>query len=136
MLQLYFLSILCNGIAGFLFVYGDAFESGSAEGSLKSPSFSGSFQLIVGIVAVITGLLKLLSPVRVPILGDLLPAVAGIVSGFMLVYGFYRNRGSGVEGEGKIDHFGDILLRHKKPIGIACIAVAVLHFLFPYALFL
>jgi len=136
MLQLYFLSILCNGLAGFLFLYGDTFESRSAESGSRTPSLNGGFRLIVGIVTVVTGLLKLLAPVRVPILGDLLPAVAGVVAGFMLVYGFYRDHASGGDGEGKMDRVGNVLLQHKKQVGIACLVVAVLHFLFPHALFL
>jgi len=136
MLQLYFLSILCNGLAGFLFVYGDAFEGRPAENNLKSPSFNGGFRLIVGIVTAVTGLLKLLAPVRVPILGDLLPAVAGIVAGFMLVYGFYRDHSTRTDAEGKIDRVGNVFLQYKKQVGIACIVIAVLHFLFPGALFL
>ena len=134
MLQLYFLSILCNGLAGFLFLYGDAFEGKSVES--KSSYFNGGFRLIVGIVTAVTGLLKLLAPVRVPILGDLLPAAAGLVAGFMLVYGFYREQGSGDDDGGNVDRIGGLFLKQKKPIGIACIAIAALHFLFPYALFL
>ena len=136
MLQLYFLSILCNGIAGFLFVYGDALE-GKSDDDAKSSTFAGGFKLIVGIVAAVTGVLKLLMPVRgVPILGDLLPAVAGMIAGFMLVYGFYRDNVSKSDDAGKLDMFGGALIVYKKPIGIACIAVAVLHFLFYGALFL
>ena len=132
---MYFLSILCNGIAGFLFVYGDVFEGKGDDA--KSSSFAGGFKLIVGIVAAVTGVLKLLMPVRgVPILGDLLPAVAGMVAGFMLVYGFYRDNVSKSDESGKLETFGSALLVYKKPIGIACIAVAVLHFLFYGALFL
>jgi len=128
---------LCNGIAGFLFVYGDAFEGKSDDG-LKSSSFAGGFKLIVGIIAAVTGILKLFDPVReqVPILGDLVPAVTGIVAGFMLVYGFYRDNVSKADDSGKLDMAGNVLILYKKPIGIACIAVAVLHFLFYGALFL
>ena len=128
---------MCNGIAGFLFVYGDAFEGKDADGNPKQSSFAGGFRLIVGIVAAVTGILKLLAPVRgVPILGDLLPALAGMLAGFMLVYGFYRDNVSKSDDAGKLDMFGGALIVYKKPIGIACIAVAVLHFLFYGALFL
>jgi len=137
MLQLYFLSILCNGIAGSLFVFGDTLGDGTAEGGTKPPSFNGGFRLIVGIVAFVTGFLKLLAPVRgIAILGDLLPAAAGMVSGFMLIYGFWRGNGSGLGGEGRLEVVGDTLLRFKKQIGVVCIAAAVLHFLFYQALFL
>ena len=136
MLQLYFLSIMCNGIAGYLFAYGDAYENRSVEDGLKSPTFGGGFRLIVGLVSVITGFLKLLLPVRVPILGDLFPAVVGIAAGFILLYEFYSDHGSRSSGEGKLERIGDVLLKHKKPMGFVCMAAAVLHFLFPRALFL
>jgi len=136
MLQLYFLSILCNGLAGFLFVYGDAFESRVSGDNPKVPPFKGGFRLVVGIITAITGLLKLLAPVRVPILGDLLPAAAGLVAGFMLMYGFYREHGSGAGAETKMDRVGSVFLQYKKQIGIACMVIAALHFLFPHALFL
>ena len=140
MLQLYFLSILFNGLAGFLISYGDSFEVGSGDGGVKTSSAGGSFRLIVGILAAATGFLKLLAPVRVPILGDLLPAIAGLAAGFILLYGFHRDRASANSGDddggGRLDLVGDALLRYRKPIGIACMAAAALHFLFPYALFL
>lgn len=139
MLQLYFLSILCNGLAGFLISYGDSFNVGSGDDGAKPTSASGSFRLIVGILAAVTGFLKLLAPVSVPILGDLLPALAGLAAGFVLLYGFHRAKtataGANDDG-GKLDIVGDALLRYRKPIGIACMAVAALHFLFPSALFL
>jgi len=136
MLQLYFLSILCNGIIGYLFVYGDAYESESGEDGLRSSAFGGGFRLIIGIVSIITGFLKLLLPVRVPILGDLLPAAMGVIAGFMLLYGFYSDNGSRNGGTGKLDRIGSVLLQHRKPIGFVCMVVAALHFLVPRALFL
>jgi len=141
MFQLYFLSILCNGLAGFLISYGDSFNVGYGEGGAKPYSESGSFRLVLGILAAATGFLKLLAPVKVPILGDLVPAIAGLAAGFLLLYGFHRARisanGNGDDGgAGRLDVVGDVLLRHRKPIGIACMAAAALHFLFPTALFL
>ena len=128
MLQLYTLSVVCNLAAGFLLLYGDG---------EKSSSFSGGFRMIVGAVAAGVGLLKLFVPVgRPPILGDLLPAVVGMAAGFALVYGFYRERGSASDSGGRVDGLGDALLRRKKALGVAGVAVAALHFLFPGALFL
>ncbi|MCL2609116.1 MAG: hypothetical protein FWD94_04340 [Treponema sp.] len=138
MLQIYLLSVLCNGLAGFLFVYGD----GSFEGKPESKPLGGAFTMLVGILSAVTGFLKLLIPVERPLLiGDLLPALAGILAGFMLVYGFYRGRkigeeAAGLESGGRMETFGDVLLLRKKPVGIACIVIAVLHFILPGALFL
>ena len=142
MVQLYFLSIVFNGLAGFLFIFGDLGGGDSAENSPKFSSIGGGFRLIVGILAAVTGILKLLLPmgdagkIGLPFLGDLLPALASLIAGFILIFGFYRERSSHVDSEEKINHFGEVALHYKKTVGIALLAIALLHFLFPLALFL
>jgi len=137
MIQLYFLSIVFNGVAGFLFIFGDMGKNDSAESGGKLSFVSDGFRLVIGILAGIIGVLKLLSPMKgMPILGDVLPAAAGIAAGFMLIFGFYREHSSDTDAEGNINRFGEIILRYKKPIGIVLLAAAVLHFLFPEAFLL
>ena len=134
--QLYFLSIVLNGFAGFLFLFGDL-GGNDPDGSGKKFAFVGSgFRLIIGILALLTGILKLLYPMEVLIFGDLLPALAGIIAGFMLIYGFYRERSSNVDSEEKINRLGESVLHYKKAIGIVLLVAALLHFLLPRALFL
>jgi hypothetical protein len=142
MVQIYFLSIVFSGLAGFLFVFADLSEGDSAGNDAKFSSIGSGFRLIIGILAAVTGILKLLLPMGeegktgTPILGDLLPALAGLIAGFMLIFGFYRERSPGVDSDEKINHFGEVALHYKKAVGIALLAVALLHFLFPSALFL
>ena len=138
MIQLYFLSILFNGLIGFLLIITDTGKNDSIESSMKISLSSGGPRLVLGIAAAVTGFLKLLSPVekQVPILGDLIPAAAGIAAGFMIIFGFYREHSSHIEKEGQLDRIGDTFLRYKKIAGIILLAVALLHFLFPTALFL
>ena len=139
MVQIYFLSIVFNGLTGFLFVFADLSGGDSAQNNAKFSSISSGFRLIMGILAAITGILKLLLPMPMggmPILGDLLPAVASLTAGFMLIFGFYRERSSHVDSEEKINRFGEVALHYKKAVGIALLAIALLHFLFPLALFL
>ena len=138
MIQLYLLSVLLNGFIGFLLVFADAGKSDSIESSMKFSIASGSFRLILGILAAIIGILKLLSPVggQIPILGDLVPALTNIAAGFIIIFGFYREQSSRIDSEGQLDRIGDTFLRYKKAAGIAMLAVAALHFLFPTALFL
>ena len=142
MVQLYFLSIVFNGLAGFLFVFADLSSGDSAENNVKFSSVGSGFRLVIGILAAVTGILKLLLPmgaegrVGLPILGDLLPALASLVAGFMLIFGFYRERSPQVDSEEKINRFGEIALHYKKAVGMALLAAALLHFLFPAALFL
>jgi len=137
MVQLYFLAIVFNGLAGFLFVFADLGEGDSPENSGKFSSINSGFRLIIGILAAVTGILKLLLPMGgVPILGDFLPALAGLAAGFILIFGFYRERSPSVDNDEKINRLGEVALHYKKAVGIALFAAALLHFLFPSALFL
>jgi len=146
MKQLYLLSIVLNGLAGFLLVSGDAIEGGStAGGGSRFSLSSGGLRLVIGILTAITGILKFLLPAHpdgskpIYILGDLLPALAGIGAGFILIFGFYRSSPAGsdiTDSEGKIDRLGDTLLQNKKAAGIALLLISILHFIFADALFL
>jgi len=138
MVQLYLLSIVLNGLIGFLLVSGDAIESGSATNGFRISFSSRGFRFVIGILAAITGILKFLSPIlnTTPILGDMVPAVAGIIAGFILIFGFYRENSAKSDSDGQLNRIGDTLLHFKKVVGILLLAVAVLHFLFPTALFL
>jgi len=132
--QLYLLSIILNGLIGFFLVFEDAIERNSTGKSFRS---SWGFRLVLGILAAIMGILKLLLPMTKPaILGDLLPALAGIVAGYVLIFGFYRDNSVKSETGGKLDKLGDTFLNNKKIVGIALLIVTLLHFLFPTALFL
>ncbi|MCL2093052.1 MAG: hypothetical protein FWH12_02555 [Treponema sp.] len=135
MVQFYLLSVVTCALAGYLLI------SGEGEGILQ---FGGpvslkdeTFKLIVGIAGAATGLMKLLSPVegKWPIVGDLIPAAVGFIAGFILIFEHFRNRTTLDETEHteKIDR---LLVRNKRIIGIAALITAVLHFLFPGALFL
>ena len=137
MIQLYFLSIVFNGLTGFLLILGDIGDGDSIKKNMKFSITGSGFRLILGILAAITGLLKLLSPMsKMPILGDLIPAAAGLIGGFILIFGFYREHSARVDNEGDFDRIGQAFLQYKKVAGIALLITAALHFLFPTALFL
>jgi hypothetical protein len=134
MIQFYFLSILLNGLTGYIL----GFTGDEPEGTAASvPGFSlnnNTFRLVLGILITLTGLLKLLSPMDIPIIGDLLPALLALAAGFVLFFGYYRDR-STVDSE-KIAGLEESIRRYKKWLGFALLASAGLHFLFPQALFL
>jgi len=93
----------------------------------------------LGILCAVTGVLKILSPTMdgILLLGDLIPAAAGIIAGILLIFGIYRQDISAApENPGSLDRFGISLLRFRKAIGLGLIVVAILHFLFPKAIFL
>jgi hypothetical protein len=141
MIQLYFLSILCNGLCGYILFAGN--EGEESEDSInKNIHFSlntPTFHLVLGILCAVTGVLKLLSPTLdgFLILGDLIPSAAGIIAGIILIFGIYRQDiSTAPENPGALDRFGISLLRFRKAIGLGLIIVAILHFLFPKAIFL
>lgn len=147
MLQFYFLSILLNLVTGLvLFCEKDrtqddfGFSSEPEETSSGNPILdlmeSKNFKLVLGVLSVLVGLLKLLSVVQdgVPVVGDLLPAVAGLVGGFCVLLQFYMETNS-------IDYVPNGLIQKlfvdsRRTIGICCLVVATLHFVFPRAIFL
>lgn len=135
MIQIYFLSIFLNVLAGYTLVFENEKDALEIRPGL---SFKDeTVRLILGILSMVTGVLKLLSPVEgdLPILGDLIPAAAGFAAGFILVFEYYRNRATITESEGKVP-LSALLIRNKKIIGYIAMAAAVLHFLFPKVLLL
>jgi len=135
--QLYLLSIVFNGLAAFIFISREAWESDVIESGMKFSLNNQTFRLILGILTALIGILKLLLPTGgVPFLGDFIPAIGGLVAGFLLVFGYYRDHVQSVDGEGKLDKIGDAVLKWKKGIGFILIVIVLLHFLFPKALFL
>ncbi|MDR2719017.1 MAG: hypothetical protein LBB89_13265 [Treponema sp.] len=138
MIQLYFLSILCNGIAGCLLFFGNDGEIEKTQVSINNPTF----HLVLGILSAVTGILKLLSPISyginaargVLVFGDLIPAAAGIVAGLVFIFGIYRKEGAQTSGE--LDRIGTNLLAFRKPLGIGLMATAFVHFIFGEILFL
>lgn len=137
MLQFYFLSILLNCLAGLTLIFNSYSEK--AQDSLKNvPEFftNNTFKLIIGILCCFTALIKLLSsfPGAVPIIGDLLPSVAGILGGISLLIDYYKNTSR--SDSSMNPKFELLFIQNKKYIGIICILSAILHFLFPRVIIL
>jgi hypothetical protein len=130
MLQFYFLSILCNAAVGFV-LFKDEEHPVSDDLGFKISIHNASFRLYLGIAACLTALLKILSVVSgdIPIIGDIIPAFVGILAGFVLVFEYYKHHSS-LESE-KSEKLELFFEKNRKWIGIAAIAAAALHFLFP-----
>jgi hypothetical protein len=77
MVQLYFLSILLNGLSGYVLGFSGNEPDTGMGNSLRFSLNNSTFRLILGILTAVTGLLKLLSPIEgdVPVAGDLVPAI-------------------------------------------------------------
>ena len=87
MLQFYFLSIVCNAAAGFVLFRNEEYPVSDDPG-FKFSIYNETFRMSLGVVTCLIGILKILSvvPGEVKIIGDLLPALAGILSGFILLF--------------------------------------------------
>jgi len=129
MIQLYFLSILCNSLSGYIL-----FSENENINKIE-PLNNPTFQLTLGILAIVTGVLKLLSPMRFPILGDLVPAAGGIVAGFLIIFGISR-QDKPSPSPSSLETLCTSLLRFRKQLGLGLLAASILHFLLPEALFL
>ena len=124
MLQFYFLSVFFNLIAGFVLVND---KKNIIELAILKEK---TFRLILGILCAVTGVIKLFVVVHssAVIVGDFLPVVAGIAGGLSLMIQ--------EENEKFPEWFKNIFIANKFIVGIVCLGVAVLHFVFPGALFL
>ncbi len=135
MLQFYFLSILCNFFAGFVLFKNEEYPVSDDPG-FKLSLRNDFFRLCLGIAACLTAILKILSvvPGDIRVIGDIIPALAGLLAGFILVFSYYR-RHSDVESE-KSEKLESFFEHNRKWIGIVAMSAAVLHFLFPTVMLL
>ena len=138
MLQFYFLSILLNFIAGYILFTNKTPQTENEILETKTPALfkDKTFKLVIGILCCFTALVKLLTsfPGAVPILGDLIPSVAGILGGGSLLIEYYISQSPT---ETKLNpKLETIFIANKKYIGILCILSAFLHFLFPKVILL
>lgn len=95
----------------------------------------GTFRFGLGLVTAIIGFFRLLFATggSLPILGDLLPAAAGIVLGGTLVLDYYNQKSSEATRFPVLDR---IFVKNAPNFALLGLLVAFLHFLLPGALFL
>ena len=124
MLQFYFLSIFFNLLTGFV-LFNE--KKQIIELSVLQDK---AFRIVLGVITGVTGVIKLFVVVKtsVVILGDFIPAIAGIAGGITL---FLQG-----DNEKMPEWFNKIFVTNKFIVGIVCLAVALLHFVFPGAMFL
>jgi hypothetical protein len=137
MMQLYFLSILVNILAGTALCA--EYFTGRFRWFAPLGQIAGGrpVRAVVGVLAAVVGFLKLLvlsAPHDLPVVGDLLPALAGLAMGASLLVQVLREKAD-LPGEA-ISRMEKVALAYRVPLGLAGLAVALLHFLLPGALFL
>lgn len=153
MVQFYFLSIMLNICVGVILFTSasisdidddDILETRPAKrkakgvkDAIKNDSIftNETFCLICGIICVLVSILKLFfvyhhgaKDCHIPVIGDLLPALVGILGGATVVLNYYSKSFA----DHDLPEFVDtILFRNKKYIGCACVAIAIIHFIVP-----
>jgi hypothetical protein len=134
MLQFYFLSIFANILAALTLTSDYFTEKFEAFLPFKELFSRKNVKTTIGIAAFVVGFLKLLLPVQTVVVGDLLPALAGLAMGAALILGIMKER-STVSAE-TVDNLEKTVMTYRVPLGISGLVISALHFLLPRALFL
>lgn len=136
MYQLFFLSVATNLVAGYLLSHLFLREKIGAL-VVFDPEFltSRTVYTVVGTLAVVVGALRIVfvTPGDVVVVGDLLPALSGLVAGVTLILIAYLER---VDAPFAFAlRLGGILGERRNTVGIVAIVIGVLHFFVPRLLF-
>ena len=160
-MHIYLLSVLSTIAAGATLAADYLVDRVPVLEPLRRFAASNRAKGTLGAIAVVVGIVKLFAraPGQVIIVGDFLPAIAGMLLGAMLLIDRCRERqvpGAGAdqvaagdgadEGDGTagssdagatgIAKIDDALKPYRTPLGLAGIAVGVIHFLLAGVLFL
>lgn len=135
MAQFYLLSVLANAVAGLVLAGGVLADRVPFLAGFAKLYAGRTAQAILGGVTLAIGVIKLFvgSPGElVPVAGDILPALVGIVLGGVLLVETFRP-GSEAQAEkyARVKEISKAVLSYRVPLGIAGVVVALAHFLFP-----
>jgi hypothetical protein len=141
--QFYLLSVVSTIVAGLALSSDYLKTKSDFFGSFRFLQKNRSIQIITGLVTAVIGILKLIlrSPGEdIVVVGDLLPAVAGIILGVILIGEAFRQHpkeGKDQEKVGKsVEKVTKGIAPYRIPVGIAGAVIGLVHFLFPQILFL
>jgi hypothetical protein len=136
MIQFYLLSVLLNIVAGYALYSYESEPRGSLFDGIRVFLKDQTVRLIMGILTFTVGFFKLLTVMRgdVPVVGDLLPSVAGMAVGVTLLLEFYRSTAN--VSTDAIDKLDRIFIANRRLVGIVAMVSGLVHFLFANVLFL
>ena len=141
--QFYLLSVVSTVVAGLALSSDHLGKKSDFFASFRFLRQNRSVQITAGLVTAAIGVLKLifLSPREdIVVVGDLLPAAAGIILGLILIGEAFRQHpkeGSEEEKVSKsVEKVTRAIMPYRVPVGIAGAVVGLIHFLFPHILFL
>ena len=134
MLQIYWLVVAINALMGAIIIL-KKFKEDSSQSFLHGNTFTLGLTIVASIIA----MASLIAPYgqggisTIPLLGDLLPTLVTLAGYFVFLTRYIRqNYPDKVEG----NNFFSTIETSEYYIGIACLVIAVVHFLFPAMLFL
>jgi len=137
MSQFYLLSIVSCVLTG-LVLSGDYLGARlPALATFRAWLESRGAALTLGLATAVIGFLKLF--IRAPgdsvaVVGDLLPAIAGMATGATLFFEALLRKPA--TPERPVERYAKAVLTYRIPLGLIGVAVALLHFLFPRAVIL
>ena len=141
--QLYLLSVVTTVVAGLALASSYLNTKSEFFGSFRFLQKNRSIQIVAGLVTAAIGVLKLIFPYprdAIVVVGDLLPAAAGIILGVILIGEAFRQHpaeGSEQEKVAKsVEKVTKGIAPYRVPVGIAGAVIGLVHFLFPRILFL
>jgi hypothetical protein len=141
--QFYLLSVVTTVVAGLALSSDYLNTKSEFFGGFRFLQKSRSIQIAAGLVTAAAGVLKFIfsSPGEdVIVVGDLLPAAAGIVLGVILIgeaFRQYPKEGQEQQTVGKsLEKVTGRIATYRIPVGIAGAVIGLVHFLFPRILFL
>jgi hypothetical protein len=137
MYQVYLLSVVTLVLASVALGYDRLDERFKISSFFSETVFKGvGFQLGLGIVTLLVGFFQLLTVAEgdVKVVGDLVPALAGMVLGGTLIVVYYKEKTT--EESGTLDTLDRLLVQNAPNLAYVGLVVAALHFLLHRVLFL
>jgi len=137
MYQIYLLSIVTLLLSGVTLSYERLRDSVGIDSILNVAVIEKpTYRMVLGVVTLLVGFFQFLTvaPGDVPVVGDLVPAVTGVLLGLILLVEYYQSK-SNVE-SAFVSTGSRVFVRNGSNFGLIGILVALLHFLFNRVLFL
>jgi hypothetical protein len=138
MLQLYFLSVSVNALAGLMLASDWLAARFESIGALAGLFASRRGRLAIGLASLFVGFITLFLPARGPILlGDLAPSAAGLAMGLVLVFEVLRQETLfQTETAESPDKAGRVPSGYRVTLGMIGLVTALVHFFLPERLIL
>jgi len=130
MFQVFFLSVLCNILVGLFLIFETKIDASSFWSSKKK-----TLLIVFGLLTFVIGVAKLfvIAQPDIVFIGDLFPAIAGMLAGLCLVINYVLEYGKNQLILSPT--LSKIFVDWKKVIGFLVLIAGILHFILPQVRF-